>query len=374
MNILWFIDKELDLSFSTSARIAGVKYLEKKHSVSLISGYKDREKDFEIKGCIYFLKKINLPFLKTASFYRQQLKFIDNYERLNGVDIILLNSSNLFLFRKLLKLKKRYGFKVILDVRTLPVDSNPLKRWINDFFLRKSLHLAARNFEGITYITEEMKKFCLSNYNLPEHSFQIWGSGVDPQIFKPSISHLSSREYRLMYHGQVARNRGLQGVIQALNILGDEEICFHILGAGEGLVEMKKLTKKLGLEGRVLFHSPVSLSEVPYYINSIHAGILPFPHWRGWNTSSPLKLFEYLACGKPVIATDIPAHSNVLKGKDFVFWISGSSPERIASAIREAKERKTEYRRLAEEARKFVEMNFTWERQVKKLEEFLEGL
>ena len=102
--------------------------------------------------------------------------------------------------------------------------------------------------------------------------------------------------------------------------------------------ELKDLSYKLRLENKVNFHTPVSHKEVPKYINRSDAGILPFPDWPGWNTSSFLKLLEYLACGKPVIATRIPAHTSVLDGRNFAFWALTSSPESIAAAIEKAQE------------------------------------
>jgi glycosyltransferase involved in cell wall biosynthesis len=103
-------------------------------------------------------------------------------------------------------------------------------------------------------------------------------------------------------------------------------------------------------------------------------GILPFQDWHGWNVSSPIKLFEYLACGKPVVVTDIPAHRNVLKDAEFAFWARQSSPEHIAGAIRQAYERRKDFGHMASNARQFVMGEYTWERQAEKLKLFCDSL
>ncbi len=62
-------------------------------------------------------------------------------------------------------------------------------------------------------------------------------------------------------------------------------------------------------------------------------GIYPLPDRPEWNVSSPLKVFEYMACGKPIILTPIPAHKDVLGDEGFVIWTKSDKAVDIAEAI-----------------------------------------
>ena len=372
MNILWFLDKEFDVAYNMSARLATINYLEKSNNVTIVTSFKkDKKNTYDINSRLIYLNKINLPFIKTLSHYYQHLKFLNKDIDPKWMDAVFVNSNNLFLLKKLIRLRDYFSFKLVLDIRSLPVESNYLKKKMNNLFFKKSLEIAANHFDGVTYITHEMKRYCENRYNLPKHKAAIWSSGVDTEMFKPSNLFNSSERFRFMYHGPVTSRRGVINVVKALDRLREYNIEFFLLGSGKGLLEIKSLVYKLGLENKVSFHNRVPLKEVPKYINSVSAGILPFPQWSGWNTSSPIKLFEYLACGKPVIVTKIPAHINVLNGKCFAFWAETSSPDSIAKAILEAYNSKNNFGEYGKEARNFVEKNYSWEKQLSELEKFL---
>jgi len=375
MNILWFLDKEFDVAFNVSARMATLKHLEKNNHVHVVTTYRHEKKKFaNLKSQVTYLDRINLPFVKTIFLFRQHLRFLKQFDRLGEFDVVFLNSSNMFLLKRLTTLRDKHGFKLELDVRTLPVDHNFFKRQLHNFFFRKSVKLAARLFDGISYITEEMRDYCIKKFNLPEHRTSVWSSGVDFEHFKPLPRQEDTQKFRLMYHGKVDVHRGIHDIVKALGILDRDDIQLVLLGELNEMSELKKLADKLNLADRVTFQPTVPYNEVPEWINKIDVGVLPFPEWPPWNTCSPIKLFEYLACGKPVVATSIPAHKSVLGGKSFAFLSETSGPDGLAKAIEDARSQKNNFEKLGEEARNFVKMNFGWDTQLAELERFLRNL
>ncbi len=374
MNILWFLDKEFDSSLSTSGRVATLKYLEKNNNFIIVANYKKEKKFFNgVKGEFIYTKRINLPLIRTMLIYFQHLKLLDKIN-LGKIDVVFLNSINIFLMKKLNKLRNSFNLKLIFDVRSLPVSSSYLKKKIREWFLKKSLKFAADNFDGITYITDEMKHYCEKEYNLSNHRAAVWSSGVDTELFRPFDKPDSNDKFRLMYHGVVNKKRGIKNVIKALDKLRKYDIEFFLLGSGKEILKLENLVRKLKLEKKVIFQKPVPYKEVAKYINTADIGILPLPEWPGWNTSSPIKLFEYLACGKPIVVTSIPAHKQVLNKERFVYWIPSSNPERIAETILEDYMNKVNFQELGEEASNFVLRNFTWEKQLSSFEKFLRDI
>jgi len=375
MKILWFLDKEFDVAFNVSARLATLKHLEKNNDVHVVTTYRHTKKKFDnIRSQVTYLDRINLPFVKTLFLFRQHLRFLDTFDRLGDYDVVFLNSSNMFLLKRLASLRAQHGFKLELDVRTLPVDHNFFKRQLHNFFFRRSVKTAARLFDGISYITGEMRDYCTRKFHLPGHRSSVWSSGVDFEHFKPLPRPEEHSNFRLMYHGKVDVHRGIHHIIKAMALLDRMDIELYLLGALDEMAELKKLAKRLKLTGRVFFHPTVPYQDVPAWINRMDAGILPFPHWPPWNTCSPIKLFEYLACGKPVVATSIPAHKSVLGGKSFAFLAPAAGPVGLADAIQEAASPENNFKKMAEDARNFVKMNFGWDTQLAEFERFLRSL
>lgn len=374
MNILWIYDIEFDYSLTNTARVQMAKCIQTRHSVLFLAGYRDDKIQFdELDNEIIYLESAKTPFIKRLSFYYSQTINFDDIINEYNPDALVFSTDNLLLIKKAVKLRERHNYRLFLDIRTLPVSSNRFRNTIQTHLFRKKLETASRDFDGITYITDEMRRYCMERYHLPEHRSEIWSSGVDIEQFKPSRGQVEENTFRLIYHGTIADNRGLQNVMNALALIKNKEVSFTILGKGTGLEEIRWLREKLNLKDTVELLDPVPYEDVPHYINRADAGVLPFPNWPGWNTSSPIKLFEYLACCKPVIVTRIPAHTNVLAGKDFAFWAESSTPEDIGQAIEEAYARRSEFEKLGEEAREFVMENYTWGKQAQKLEEFIVG-
>lgn len=372
MKVGWCVDKRFDESSDRTTWIEVIRNLEERHEVHLITGYKHDKLQFKaLKNAIIYVGAPNIPFVKRIGLYAKQIHQIGKFIRTQKPDIMLFNTHNFFLVYMVSSFKNKYGFRAYLDIRSLPVYSSRLKNGLDNILFRKSLEEAARRFDGVTYITEGMRAYCFRTFALPEHKSEVWSSGVDLDVFRPGRNEKKDRTFRLMYHGSIADNRGLDQVVKALHLLSDLEIEFVLLGEGNGVSRLNSLVRALRLDGKILFHSPVPYHHVPHLIRKADAGILPFPDWPAWNVSSPIKLFEYLACNKPVIVTKIPSHVHVLDKKDFAFWAERSEPEALAKAIFKAVSEAKKEKTWRSEPRKLVETHYTWSKQAKKLEDFL---
>jgi glycosyltransferase involved in cell wall biosynthesis len=103
---------------------------------------------------------------------------------------------------------------------------------------------------------------------------------------------------------------------------------------GDGEVELyKRVISDNKIFDKVIIHSPVDYNEVPKYISICDVGIVPLPNIPDWRYQSPLKLVEYLAMKKPVIATDIPANRELIANNECGIYLSAVNPTAIAAAI-----------------------------------------
>lgn len=78
-----------------------------------------------------------------------------------------------------------------------------------------------------------------------------------------------------------------------------------IVGGGIGYEDTVRLANKYNILKNVIFTGTVPYSQVPRYISCMDVGIIPFKMDEVSQNSLPLKLFEYMACEKPVISTNV---------------------------------------------------------------------
>jgi len=373
--ILWIAELEFSSSPHKTRLIEMISNLQQDFDIHLLTVYRNEKVQPKVfQNEIIYSCEFSIPYLKRFSRYVcQRLAAPSLLKRLKP-DILIMNCSNLRLFKYCASRKQKYNYRLIFDVRTLAVDSNPVRNWLNSRLLTSCLRYAAKHFDGMTYITDQMKQYCIKEYGLAPHASAIWTSGVNPEMFSPSKVPSEPHPFTILYHGYVSRQRRIDNAVKAMSLLRDIDVRLNVLGDGDAFENLKELVKNLGIEKQVSIERTVDYEEVPERINRSDIGILPFNDWHSWNVSSPIKLFEYLACGKPVVVTEIPAHRNVLKDAECAFWAKESSPEHVAMAIRNAYDKRRDFDRLSREARELVLREYTWQRQAEKLGRFCDSL
>jgi len=137
------------------------------------------------------------------------------------------------------------------------------------------------------------------------------------------------------------------------------------------LENLKKMSLGLGLTEIMDFKGYVQYELVPKYLQDTDCFICPLPDREEWNVSSPIKVFEYLACGKPIILTPIAAHKNIVNNKDFIVWTEGDRVEDFVRAIEYAYNNRDLLTEAAKEAPDFIKEKYDWEVQGKKLADYL---
>ncbi len=385
MKIVWISEKSLDVSVDHATWTCMVKQLNALgHQVLLVSGFRKIKNDFGLGDSIYYLWSIKKPFLGYISFAVSLFLFMIKVLWRQRPDLIIVHPFAILSLWPWLVLNKAGLFrtKFLLDIRTVPVEIAGIRGRIEEAEFSLSLHIARRFSDGMTVISPFMRQMISKRFKISEKSIGIWSSGVDEIIFDPvrfarrDIQTLREslnieNKFVLMYHGVITPNRGLRETILALDKLDLPEVILIILGGGAGLPEMKKLVFSRGLESRVMFLPPVRYEDVPRYIATAHMGIIPLPKLNWWRVSSPIKMMEYLAMGKPVIVTDIEAHRAVLDDTPFTIFVPDADVDDLARGIRNAWERRAKFPKTISEARQLAQNSLSWKAQALKLHQYI---
>ncbi|MCX8011348.1 MAG: glycosyltransferase family 4 protein, partial [Ignavibacteria bacterium] len=128
-------------------------------------------------------------------------------------------------------------------------------------------------------------------------------------------------------------------------------------------------TKELGLEQKIIFTGIVPHSEAPQYLSA--CDILVSPH-LGFETNqrffgSPTKLFEYMAMGKAIVASDLEQIGKVIIDGINGLKVNPGNVDELAEKILSLAGDKTLQKKLGENARNDVIKNYTWEMNAKRV-------
>ena len=116
----------------------------------------------------------------------------------------------------------------------------------------------------------------------------------------------------LCYVGDMGYHDGVDYLLRALQHLvwdlGRTDVFCVLVGAGDAWPGMKSLSKELGLADYVLFTGRVDHSQVARYLSSADICVAPEPSNSYNDRSTMIKVMEYMALGKPIVAFDLPEH------------------------------------------------------------------
>jgi len=158
-------------------------------------------------------------------------------------------------------------------------------------------------------------------------------------------------------------------VIEAIAALTDTRGL--IIGGHEredDLARLRALVDQLDCNSRVTFTGRVAPVDVAPLLKQADVLILPNPVSAiSTAFTSPLKLFEYMAAGRPIVASDLPSIREVLTDGHNALLVEPGNPRALTAAVRRLKEDPQTAARLSHQALEDVR-EYTWDRRAARLE------
>jgi len=194
--------------------------------------------------------------------------------------------------------------------------------------LRRSTHVAA--------ICEALRDYLVLQGVAPDR-ISIISTGVDLSRFSPSIDGggervalgLSSEDIVVLYLGWVYPFSGLDRVLRALAVSAPlpSPMKILIVGGGEYYGEVVAAAESLRLENIVRFEHWKSYNETPRVIAAADLCFLPAENNETMRHIVPIKIYEFLAMGKPVVATRTEGLAKEFRGCEGVVLVD--TPEQV---------------------------------------------
>ncbi len=216
---------------------------------------------------------------------------------------------------------------------------------------------------GIVCISEGLRKKFLEQ-GVSSAKLLVAPDGIDTAEFEISHSQLDAQQelgldsskHIVMYTGHLLEWKGVETLVAAAQLLDDR---FQIVVVGGTDREVARL-KSSGGAGKVHWVPFQPHARIPLWLRAADTVILPNKRDGGISEfyTSPLKMFEYMAAGKCIVASDLPSIREVLNESNAIL-VHPDDPRALAEGITRSAQEEEASRARAERARQDAE-RYTW--------------
>lgn len=290
-------------------------------------------------------------------------------------------------FFKMLFMHKRqdtvFYFFDLRDAVTAQLLSNKIFCEIHMYY-RSSLdginRRGFKNMRGIIAATKPLQAEIMRDYHLPQEKILYAPCGVNFDRFGIDTSKEDARrtlalppdEKIILYVGHLFTVKGVDVLFDARKELESGERIYFVGGTDEDIIRYREKWRDASSPESIVIVGRKSHRQIPLWLRA--ADILSIPNTAkeaaGATESSPSKLMEYMASGRPIVASDVPGIRDVLAG-DMGFFCEPDSSEALGSAIREVFTNPKEAERRAALAR-VAACGLGWEARAQKILQFIE--
>ena len=227
-----------------------------------------------------------------------------------------------------------------------------------------------RNAKGLIALTPLLVEDIRKMYRV-ETPAVVAPDGVDLEQARAPVSTAPHTTPWLLYLGSLHPWKGVDTLVRAMaHVKQPAEL--HVVGGNATRIkELRALADEFDVTRRVVFHGPVEPGRRFEYIHRADICLLPLTDTGlGGRYTSPLKLFEYMAAGKAIIASDLPSMRQVLTPERDALLVPTGEPGGFADAVERLLANAGLRSRLGAAAKARVE-GFTWRRRCETILHFI---
>ncbi len=281
------------------------------------------------------------------------------------------------------KLCKKHDIPLVYEVngavveeRKLAGDSLPNKFYLNR--VKKSEKKTVDNASHIITVTENLKEYIHTLYDYPPDKITVVNNGVDPDRFYPMDKDnsqlvtlrrelgISEDDFVIGFVGNLAEWRDIELLVEFFErtISAIDYARGLIIGGGKKERDISEALKKRNLDGKVLLTGYIPHRLINYYINLFDIAIELLKEDADKYCGTPIKVYEYLACGKFVVANKLQMLEFIEDNKlGALIDFDKVEIDRLLAGIK--------YESVGGRAREYILVNATWELAARKIERIL---
>lgn len=214
-------------------------------------------------------------------------------------------------------------------------------------------------------VSEALKEIVVREANIPPEKVMVVPNGVDTALFNPERYEPKRmfEGFTIGFVGGLIAWQGLDLLLEALHDLKAEEISLSLVVVGDGPMRSAWETKaqQLGVSANVVFVGRVTSQEVPQYIAGFDVGYSgQIKLQMGKMYHSPLKLYEYMAMAKPVVASAFEDAQRVIQEGETGFLFQPEDKDDLKHALVKAYQLWAVLPEMGRKAREEIVGNHSW--------------
>ena len=232
-------------------------------------------------------------------------------------------------------------------------------------FTKLSEELKYKHAKKIITVSPGIKRYILTNHKININDVIIIPNGANTDLFRPIDQEklrkklgVDNNYIYVGFSGSFSRWHGLVELVKSAPLIlkKDQKAKFILVGNGTMKKLICQMVTDLQINDSFVLFDAVPYKEVPKYINAFDIGVIlkekSIP-------GSPLKLWEYMACGIPVVAT-LSEDFNVLEKCNGGILANPDNPEEVSNAILTLLKNKKLRKEMGNNGRNYVIRNHSW--------------
>ena len=283
---------------------------------------------------------IEIPKLTIYSHLSKFVREVDHFRKQNGFDYDLIHSHYWLSGWAGVQLQKIWKVPHMTMLHSMGAvkNSTDVGRDEPELRIRCETQLV-KYCQRIIAPTEREKEYLIHYYNASPEAIRVTPCGVNLDLFR-SIEKEFARNYLgfngdeiILFVGRIVPIKGIDKLLMAMTYLERrEKIKLVVIGGDQHCEEevnrLKALTKRLEIDDSVDFLGLVEQEELPYFYSA--ADLCVFPSYY---ESFGLVALESLACGTPVVATQVGGIEGVIREGETGYVVKDNAPDRLADKI-----------------------------------------
>lgn len=255
---------------------------------------------------------------------------------------------------------------VLFETHDSPLTLNNIARSI---LMRLTAH---KNFRGLIVISQALKDHVAAYTKIPAEKIIVAPDGADPLPPAQTIPfERKPGSFHAGYTGHLYKGRGIEIIAGMAQACAD--VMFHIVGGkAEDIAYWQNQFNSLK---NIVFYGHVAPARVQDFLRNFDVLLAPYQKKVAvaGNTGdtaawmSPLKIFEYMAAGKPMICSDLPVLREVLHDDENSILVA---PDSIADWVAELKKLQSDPKlanRIGDKAQEKFLLQYTWQKRAEKI-------
>lgn len=195
----------------------------------------------------------------------------------------------------------------VLEVNSpLPVEQAQHRHLVDRIRADAVARSATADANVVVCVSEPVAEWVRSLGRVEPGAVHVVPNGVDTRRFSPVVVPRRATTFTVGFVGTLKPWHGVDSLVEGVALLHEGDPSYRLLVVGDGPERhrLEELAARRGLSGAVEFTGATAPHDVPYHLARMDVGVAPYPPSQDFYFS-PLKIYEYLAAGLAVVASDV---------------------------------------------------------------------